>query len=106
MQQSLERLLGAGHLEAVDLLEAVAVLHAERAEQRVRADAEEADADDLAVLLLRDDARLAHQLRLVLEDLVDDPAIDVELICTDLPDSVLDVIHGDWRGAPPACGRR
>ena len=71
--------------------EAIAVLHAERAEQRVGADAEEADADDLAVLLLGDDARLTHQLGLVLEDLVDDAAIDVELGRADSSGSSRDV---------------
>ena len=38
----LERLLGARHVEAVDLLQAVAVLHAQGAEERVGTDAEEA----------------------------------------------------------------
>ena len=72
------------------------------AEERVGADAEEADADDLAVLLLGDDARLAHQLRLVLEDLVDDAAIDVELGGADLLDALRDVAGSS--GARPAGG--
>ena len=98
----LERLLGARHVEAVDLLQTVAVLHTERAEERVGTDAEEANAHDLAVLLLGDDARLAHQLGLVLEDLVDDAAVDVELGRPDLLDALLDVVaHG---AAPPATG--
>src|ERR1019366_82874 len=81
------------HVEAVDHLEPIAVLHAERAEQRVRADSEEADAHDLAVLLLRNDARLAHELRLVLEDLVDDAPVDVELVGPEALDALLDVVR-------------
>src|SRR5690606_16126103 len=83
---SFERLLRARHVETVDGLEAIAVLEAERAEQRVRPDAEHADADHLAVLLLRHDARGAHQLGLVFQDLVDHGAIDVELGLADLLD--------------------
>ena len=104
----LERLLGARHVEAVDRLEPIAVLQAERAEQRVGADAEQANADDLAVLLLGHDARRAHQLGLVLQDLVDDGAVDVELGVADLLDLGGDV--GRHRGAASrdraAAGRR
>src|SRR5690606_34061287 len=72
-----ERLLRARHVVAVDRLQTVAVLHAEHAEQRLLPDAVQTDADDTPVLLLGDYARLPHQVRLVLEDLVDDAAVDV-----------------------------
>src|ERR1700722_6976613 len=86
----LERLLRARHVEAVDGLKPIAVLHSEHAEERVRLHPEEADPDHLAVLLLGDDARLAHEIGLVLEDLVDHAAIDVELGGADLLDPLRD----------------
>ena len=44
------------------------------------ADAEQANADDLAVLLLGHDARRLHELGLVFQDLVDHLTVDVELV--------------------------
>src|SRR5208337_4178203 len=77
----------------------------ERAEQRVGADSEEADAHDLAVLRFGYDARLPHELRLVLEDLVDDAPVDVELVGPEALDALLDVVR-DVARAPVAGGHR
>src|ERR1041385_1202612 len=89
----LEGLLGTRHLEPVDGFETIAVLQAELAEKSIRANSEEPNADDLSVLLLRHDARLAHEIRLVLENVVDHRAVDVELRVADLLDLVRDVFR-------------
>src|SRR5260370_38346691 len=49
-------LLRCAHLEPIDVLQTVAILEAERAKQRIGSDAEQSNADDVAILLLWDDA--------------------------------------------------
>src|SRR6187399_950471 len=61
----LEGLFGAGHIEAIDGFQAVAILQAERAKQGVGADAEQANPHHLTILLLGHDAGRSHQLGLI-----------------------------------------
>jgi len=95
-----ERAVGAGHVEAVDGSEHVAVLEAEASEQAVAADAVHLDAHDAASLLVGNDARGAHQLALVGQDLVDEAALHVEVGVAHAADAGLHV-----GGADGAAGR-
>ena len=96
-----ERCFRARHVEAVDPLQAVSVWHPEHAEQRVGAHTVEANADDLAANLLWNQVRRPEEVGLVLEDLVDSAAVDVELVRADLLDAAGDLgveqSRGRWR---------
>src|SRR5262249_28253270 len=87
--------------------QSIAVLEAERAEERIRADAKETNTGDLVALLLRHDPRGAHELRLVLEDRVDHGALDAELRLANLVDLLRDLLHklALLLGPARVCGR-
>src|SRR5262245_46483487 len=78
-RERLHRVFGIGEVETIDRLQPIALLEAEHAEDRVRANAEELEPEHLSVLLKGNDAQVLHELRLSVDDLGDGLPIDVEL---------------------------
>ena len=87
-------LLGRAHFESVDVLQTIAVFETESGEQRARADAEDANADDVAILLLGNDARRFQEFERVGEHAFDRAALDARLVRAGSSNCFRDVVRG------------